>query len=417
MAGIKYENVNFNSILRGGIHFPKTKNGSVLYTRIQSFNGKDDDGDFYDKKLETDPIYMEQSKIVYNSPTNIKRIFITGDKIYVRYHRTPVDKKNKAMKSYHLSHISTFNNNKNLFEVAKDLIDADRKKAQFEAERQVNPKAELTLYNVNGNAGNTNNLLKALSTGWVASNVEELYFDWTALLPYEVYSIIMPDMGTPANIAKYFLNPQNQPKMIKNDLVKNAIYKFNSGGVKDLSKRFPRLRIAAMISNLDSILEEVWDNQDKEMYGTDYDKNIQTWFSTHRDLITQKGGSVIYSTFSGQLTEYKTKEQQYLFDAEKLKDFFETNIEKFKSSKRSKAYGATGNGKSQEEKEKEELNMEMGPVEEMMVSMEQELGKDSEQFKKFLKMTSDSYSKKQMIALLDVFTKPNRDRYKKILGL
>lgn len=414
MAGMKYENVNFNNILREGIHFPKTKNGNVLYTRIASFDGKDTDGDFYDKKVEKDPIYLQQSKVVYNSPTNIKRIFITGTHIYITYHTSPVDKKSSNGRisggRHHSASIKTLNNDKNLFEIAKELLDLDQKKAAFEAERAVNPKAELTVYNVNGTgSGTTNNLIKALSAGWVASNVEEFYFDWTALLPSEVFSMLFNNIGSASNLINMFLNSQGNNKIVENDYIKNLVTKFNSGGVRDFTKRFPRLRFAAMISNLDAIYNQVEDKGDIEGYGDSHSDNVKTWFSRNKSIIEQQGGVVFCSKFDGSLQDYKTKEQQYLFDNEKLKTFFETNISKLKQVERDNRYAQTSTDTE------EDIAIEVGPIESKLLQLEQELG--TENFKRLLQLSITGVKVNELNEIFKVFTKPNRERYKAIIGL
>jgi len=410
LTGIKYENINFNSILREGLHYPKTRNGTTLYTHMASFDNNALDGDYYDKKAESDPIYIEQSKQTYNSPTNIRSIFITGTKIYVRYYTGPVIK-NKSNETYVARSIEKYNNNKNLFEIAKDIMYNEQKIAAFKAEKEVNPKAELKLYSAN-NTGGTNNLLKALSCGWVASNIEEFYFDWTALLPNEVFSVIFPSICRTSELISMFVNNQNGNKLIESKKLKELIIRFNNGGVKNFNLRFPRLRQVAMISNLDNLLTDATKIMlgAPSSYGDNYTENKQTWFSRNQEVIRHYGGIVLYCTFEGLLEDYKTKENVYLFDNERLKGYFERNKAKLKDSRRKFMLSQNGEGTVEND-----LNVEIGPVESKLIQLEKELPPDV--FKGILRVSTTGMTVNELTEVFKVFSKANRDKYKGIINL
>ena len=69
--------LSLSSLINNNIHKPKTKSGFTLYPKIEGYKGAMEGGEAT-TKAEADPGYKAQVARNYNSPTNIKRIFITA---------------------------------------------------------------------------------------------------------------------------------------------------------------------------------------------------------------------------------------------------------------------------------------------------------------------------------------------------
>ena len=409
----KVEKINLNQIIKKTVHLPRTSSGYTLYTHADTYNKNNADGDIFDEKAMEDEFYKKFCKTTYNSPTNIRRLFITGNKVYIQYY-TSMFKGGKQDQGTWMEKALRTDSGKDLFEIAREIADYKQKQHEYVMEKAINSSAEPPIMYSFEVGEQTNNLFKAISCGWVASNIEEFYCDWTALLPLEVFTKVSSNFQGSAAVAKAFLNGAPS-KVICNDDIGNLVRTFNSGGIKNIENRFPRLRAVGMISNLSSIMENPQMNKASFSDCKTFNDMMLTWFKANEELIKSNGGLVMYSSFNNHegVEKYKTKETQYLFDST-LKPWFETHIEKLKSAKRRDVYNYKPVINLDKEEDDEPIR-EVSAVEAKLVQLENELSK--EEFNTLLKLTVDGFGVNQLKTMFSTFTKQNRIKYTSIIGL
>lgn len=183
---------------------------------------KRNDGVFdkvYGQEKTRSDAWMRAVEHTYSSPNNIKRIFITYKGVYVELYR-PIhgDKSNETLKFY-----------------SYESVNPDFKPIEIFNDRSKIPYV-------------TRSGLGMLKSQWSCSNLEEVYFDWTLLLSYDILNLGLGNMldgmtkdGTVGN-----MNP-NVVKMLVDT------YCINSG--ENISKAFPRLRAVGYISKLQLVMD------------------------------------------------------------------------------------------------------------------------------------------------------------------
>lgn len=408
---IKSENVNLNKMLRKSMHLPRTTSGYTLYTNVTNYTASEDSEDFINKKALSDPDYLRLCNKTYNSPKNIRRLFITGSKVYIQYF-TSMFKAGKQDQGTWMERSLTTDSGKNLFDMAKDIVDLAMKKNAYLTELAVNPDAVIPInYTFNSSENTKNTLFKALSNGWVTSNIEEVYWDWTAVMSPEAFTRLGGNFNTPADVARAFMSGNTQNKFIKCEELANLVVELNSAKIKDVHNRFPRLRMVAMISNLEAVMNNAAMKKGSIRDEINYSENKMTWMKLNEELISSIGGSVLYHPLNGSLEEYKTNEQQYLFDST-LKAWFETYIEKLKKARRKEQYGSEGNTSDEVDTD---TDIELTACEQKLVQLEKEL--KPEQFTTLLQLTVNGLGMNELKSIFNNFSKPNRNRYASKIGL
>lgn len=122
------EHINLTKLVGEIIHSPRV-DGYPLYQRVG------------DVELNRSPKWHKEVKKINNSPSNVRKLFITYEAVYVEYY-VYLQRGKRFRKQY---------------------------------------KTDL-LTEIAGNSTFTGHILKALESEWVLSNLEEIYFDWSVLL-------------------------------------------------------------------------------------------------------------------------------------------------------------------------------------------------------------------------------------------
>lgn len=305
--------VNINTIISKYVNKPSVAETNIaLYTHIENYGGELN-------RLEK--IAMENPKLAaignlnYSSPTNVRRAFITGNRVVLQVYK-PFVRSGKTDPAG-CWHEYKYKSDENIGKNAELMINYDAMLAEYEMQRNMGVEGEKPERMIV--KGNIFNIFRS---PWVLTNIEEIYIDWTALVTEEIlqkyqdaYLIIQQAME---NI---------RGGVLKSNLLQTIFENANGGNVKSIRNRYPRLKCIALISNLDSILEMPYDRgkTNTDAY-TEYGK---FWLELDRnvELIKQSNSLIIINKITDGIEvlnkNFVTREGVYRYDHEILVDFFE----------------------------------------------------------------------------------------------
>lgn len=281
--------INLDKEVARVIHLPRFED-TPLYTRVPDCR----EG-YYDKAEELSSKsdeWIKKSQLTYGSPNNIRRVFITSEGVFVHFYQ-PIVYKGKG---------------------GNPSLMREKKYAQF------NPyEASASITQGRRDYVITKSGLGALSHPWVASNIEEVYFDWTVLLSEDVLN-----MGLGNLLIELTAKPV--PGIEKSE-IPYLIFKHFCCETKydeDVRSRFPRLRVVGYIQQLERVYRMV-DYKPGEETVEDMGK---LWCAN--EIVKVAGADpacriLLYNIpgVSKYNLEYRTREGIYLYDLEVLQPYFE----------------------------------------------------------------------------------------------
>lgn len=215
--------VNLDRAVWNRVHAPLV-DGAPLYRRVENSQDVTEASNKTEKWLKT----VERA---YNSPSNIRKLWITSKFIAVKYYKPMVGG----------------NTTINVQSMAKLGID----EALEECSRTGQPLRNVKQFN--------GNPLAAIYSPWVCSNIEEIYFDHTELLGDVIHPMCVE------TLQKIGIDP-NQYNMLDVAMQAGTIPLeairaiFNATclkyvlGVRD---RYPRLKVVGYVSNLAAVYQQV----------------------------------------------------------------------------------------------------------------------------------------------------------------
>lgn len=320
--------ISLDKTLQDRIHGPRV-DGLILYGKVPEYKAANKS-----EELELSSAkYIKASETTYNSPRNIRRVFITHSQVVVQYYM-PYIVKGKP---------------KNDTWITKSIRDLGLKNI---VETIIQNRA----YAVNG-IGQTLQVeltgtgLSALFNPYVCSNIEEIYFDYT-LLVTDINSVII--QSDYSNIYGRLVNNQvsMEQSMLPYELFINAVNRHgNKVDEENIKTRFPRLRTIAFISNLDRILES--GKFEKIGRVTSIEECKKTWLIANGNLINASGSLVYYFNLNIYLKNYFDKQgKTFKSDAFNSSLHTDENIYKF-----DREYLSKLKTKLAQEKEKTRINV------------------------------------------------------------
>lgn len=398
--------INYNSLVLKAMHKPFTKQGFVLYTKLSGATINEGN-----TKAEQDQTYIRLSKSTYNSPTNIRRLFITGSKVVVHLY-SPFIHSGSAYKTHV---IETAYDNKllgvdgaaginNMFDVVKAIMNEQNEKAKYEVEKMggANVKEPQT-YRIDGN------ILKVLSSTYTCNNIEEVYFDYTVLLAEELKPYVQ-QFSFEANWQRYTSN--GSYSISKCDALAEAFRIFNSVNERNFRTKFPRLRQIGLISNLDEILKHP-SLKDACSFAR---PTFKSWYETNNELIQASGSTVLITQFPVVKfnKEFNVKDNQYKFDKEVLKGA----VEKYRKAIDNVVAGKSIDGDVTDNKE-EDTKVELAKDPTAMDDMISRLVKVNDNYaKSVLTIAAEGLGKSARQELVDLAVdKKNKTLLSKSLGI
>lgn len=397
--------VSIDRIIRNAMHAPRlgAYGQYIAYPNINGYNENTE----RNTQAEQDTAYVTGCKTTFNSPTNIRKVFITGARVRVEYYATPIVK-DKSTKHFREK---AYDSQDNLFNIAeKHLIYKEAYNA-YCGEKMINPNAvEPDGYNISGNG------LGAFANPYVCSNIEEIYFDWTILLSDDVKAYIPELMDNQKLYA--MLNKQTTFSATESQSVLNLFEAFNSGGAKDLRKRFPRLRYIALISNLDDILTS-GQAQHSDLEFNNIEESAITWFVKNAELIKQSNSIVIANDIGKDLDKinknFIVKNNTFKFDDEKLKGIIDSHLTKVDDYIRKQRYGVATEDKSDNSDVVTNNSLINNELENRLIAIEEELGHAA--VKNILTIVKTEFKVSEWKAVLSNFTPKNRKKYAEMIKL
>lgn len=403
--------LSLSSLINSNMHKPKTKTGFTLYPKVAGYNGAVEAGDI-STKAEADTVYRTQITKNYNSPTNIKRLFITTKHITVEYHAGPVIGGTSGNR-WTQSETRDTESGLNLYEIAEKIATYEDDTHKYMMEKAINKGAVApTQYSITGsfNVG---------SHPYACSNIEEIYFDWSVLLSSDVapYFSDLLHGATPAQIAMKFAN-FNANFVEENNMPINLFAAQSAGGSKDLRKKYPRLREITFISNLEDLTTGgatigFMKTPENENSGLAY----KTWFELNETAIRNSNTCTLRGNMTGQVAnpnkEFIVKSNMYVFDFDKLDAHVKSYVDKITTSLRQKKYGNT----TEEPAEADAEGFEMIDIEKRLLEIETKYGQETMYSIWQYAFNGAGLPKSEVEKILRRITKPNRSRLAKKINI
>lgn len=233
MAEKKY---NLDAVLNKYIHRPvfKTDTGYLpLYGRSGNESESQDDAELAKNKN-----WVQKSQITYNSPTNVRRLFIGDRKIFIQYYQPPISNGKSSGKYWSEC---TYDSEEALGEIGNDILTYNNR-----VQEALSNNAKIPAKTRMIKTG-----LGALHNSWTMSNLEELYISPMILLSEDIQSIISPAKAM--KILNFFSNTPAGKAISDRSLV-DIFERVNGNDVKNIRNRFPRLRFLAFMSNIEDAI-------------------------------------------------------------------------------------------------------------------------------------------------------------------
>ena len=394
---------SLNSLYKKAMHRPMTIDGFALYTKADGYSGTVEG----ESQAEQSEHYRKHCNSTYNSPTNIRKVFITGKGVAVQYYAKPISANNNGT---HWS-FSTFDEHFNLFDTAFKMLTYQSDLAKYNMSKATGMKCEEPKrYKIDGNG------IGIISHPWVCSNIEEIYFDWTMLMSAEV-APYFKDFCT-ASAYQAFISKE-EPVIEQNySGIQSFFEMFNMGGTRNIRKRFPRLRFIAMISRLQDILDNTQLTRKIDLVFRNLEESKHTWYEVNRSAIEQSGSTVLYCDLSNTLQfpnkEFIVKAYQYKFDFDELDGIIKAYIVKINDIVRAK-YGSIAENNEAEAEDSEDF--EYNEIEKRCIEIQQTSGDNVLKNSVLFALKGSGIKVSEFKNIVEQFSKPNRLKIAKMVGL
>lgn len=327
---------NIDTILSKAVNGPKV-DGIPLYTRI------DGGQDGFSSQATKSVKWEQASQHTYSSPTNIKRLFITGKRVVIETFK-PIISNNKPDGRGCWREIALKEDN--LYDIATQAV----KSIQGLSTDRITLKG----------TG-----LGVLSSPWVLSNIEEVYFDWT-ILASDINRNKIQDCN--ALLGAYVTGKRG---LIKSQVPLDILVESNSCNIKNMRSRFPRLKCVAMISELDSILSVRSYKGNQNIDSLEASAKIWLELDTNIKLVKMSNSLMVICKTNKDIPYYNTnfslRDGLYKYDKDVLRPFFDSYTQRVKNKYRE------DNKKTEKQVEvqsTEDIRTEKSELEQLLDSME-----------------------------------------------
>ena len=312
---------NLDTIIAQAINGPKV-DGVPLYARV---DGEQETG--FNRKEERSAKWETASKTSYTSPTNIRRVFISGTKVVVQTYKPVIIRAKPDPKGCWREFKLTGGNN--LIECVRDMCSYNhRLEMYYVAKREGREIDKPDQINIRGTG------LRALSSPWVLSNIEEVYFDWTLLASENNRNAAI---GCDEILEAYISGKRGA---IKSNIPVEMFTLANMGNVKDIRNRYPRLKVVGLISELGKILDVKYDKGKPGLDSVEDSNKMWYRLDTNVELIKQSNSLIIINELRGDIPRYNTnfavRDGIYKYDRDILSNYFSAYEKKVKEYLRKK---------------------------------------------------------------------------------
>jgi len=405
------KNIHINTIINKAMHRPIVQStGEVLYPVIDSYSGKLE-GNAGNKS----PEYIEKSKVICNSPTNIRRIFVTYEGVTVDYFTTPMHPKNNGKMRTQIKFSSFLSSDygvSDFREVGKKIWTYQQDLHNYNMEKQINKNAQAPdEFNVTGN------VFGIMSNLYACNNIEEFYVDWTIMLCDAIRPITCRDAILGDSMLLNYIEGNVQSGAVQDNgrMLEGLFRRFNEldRANVEIKSRFPRLKVIAFVPRLKQLLD-LMDQSTPGSIMPSKDDSEQTMldksaslFDKQNNVFVQAG--CLYKTFGlpNRINkEFRIKDSQYKFDRECLKTFAAMYNERVTNIERTAKYGGTGTHETN-------ATANLSEVEQYIKNL---LDSNYESAKTIITLASVGHSTQNIKDLLAELSKPTREKVASIIG-
>lgn len=374
--------VNLKSIYKTLIHIPNVKNkdSSPLYAL-----NDDKETDDEVKNLVKSPEWIEACKNNYNSPTNVRKLYITKNHVKIEFYK-PIIVGGKPTQNGLIIERSVPSDVNEIIMGRTNLYNNSMNDMAYIA-------SKLNSLKINGS------ILSLLNTPWVLSNIEEVYIDTVGLYSENIRGLIGD-----YNLAVMEYNKNVAPLRKNIKQIVNLMLGF-SINENNISQKFPRLRFVAIIPDLDKYLGLV--SSQRKSIDEDGIKNVLLYkLKSIQDFDISK--SAIYTTENAKRVEdgKLSIRTYYKFDKEFLKPF---------TDKWQQRVAESIAKKKQEEKE-----IRQKQIDESMLEVERKLNDiaietSNKEAIAILRIATSWLSKQDKQELLNTFTPDGKNKFGSVL--
>lgn len=333
---------------REHIHKPRVGN-IVLYIPKAGGDGLTQ----HDMNMLNNAEIMKHKDNFMNSPTNIRRVWMTYKRVIVEYYAAPIEKGRPATTGLFKEH-----------EISEDVLGLIKKMLTYAAadisQRSMSKLEPVKL------EGRT---LQALTHPYTLNNLEEIFIDWTAFATEDA-GIILKQCGIEQMHMLYnYMNGIRLGSSKDNPNLGILPLRLFAGPEKiQISTSYKRLKTVAMISNLEGVLNKLKEtgefNNTVETFRLDNVlPNSTSWLNNETvvNWINASGSDVWLGKQSGAITTnfydvkdpkrktFEIKSNQYAFDDMHLKVKIESYSAKLKDNELQKITSKTKPGEDSEE--------------------------------------------------------------------
>lgn len=307
--------LNIYNMCKTGFNAPVVE-GCPLYKNVEGYRGEESLA-----KYNMSERLIKNLQTRYNSPDNVRRLFITYKKIIVEFYK-PVcgEKNNKLTREIVWARSSKDNKGKNVM-VRVDMREAILDIIGINRNNQEQPKYKMT-----------GNPFRGFISPYVLQNIEEIYFDASMLI-----SDTIMNSGLGGQVMKLLKNKDTE---YKDTGEVEAIFNQMTLNGKDIRRQFPRLKAVGYISSLGDIYDSV---QGKP--GIDSIEDMKgSWLNSpviQKEIKNPKTNIKVYKVdgVPALNTSFSVKEGIYEFDRVILAEYKESlqqRVDRYFESERAK---------------------------------------------------------------------------------
>lgn len=387
---------NLDTIISKYIHRPIiSKNADLppLYARV---SGAKETESSIDAEGIKNPLWIKATESTFNSPTNVRRLFIGDTKVFIQYYQPPVmsGKQNNYWLEYSLT------DEDRLDKMAQDIMTFNTRFSEAAA-MGAKPPTPIKV---------TKTGMGAVANNWKMSNLEEIYITPSVILSDDIKQRINGAFAIFNGLAQ-----QPTGKIVKSNIPQLIFESVNGGNIKNIRTRFPRLRTVAFATNLEQALGVSGAKRFNEGQPKSLDEAGINWYSLANKCGATQVCSIVVSVVpfdnsNDKLLNFITRPGIYKYDATILDGYvvkYKEQITVYARANRDKALGKTPATEEKEVTTKTEY-------EKLLDSMLDSYGEAAVQ--STLMLVKSAKHKQELKDEISKMTKEGKEKYSKYVG-
>lgn len=400
MADIRY---NLDTIISKAIHRPiLTKTGGLelppLYARV----GVESETEYMSEGTKNE-LWVKATQANYNSPTNVRRLFIGDSSVTIQYYQPPIIN-GKSSEKYWYNYKLDIDDPLNIL-----AFKSKNYNRLVMSAAMVGQKAPQRIVL-------TGTGLAAISAHWKMSNIEEIFITPSILASESIENRFALAVG----VLSHFIDMSNTGNESIGGSLKQAgdlaleIFNYtNCNNIKNIRARFPRLKTIGFVTNIDKIMDLVGAKSLNDGIPTTLGEINIKWVSNNKIAnelphLCSIGIADIPFT-SSNYTDFSIRAGIYKFDNEVLEPYINRYRDRVLEIGRSTRDNATGANRVENK-----ATIEKSKYEETLDILEKDKGKNA--VSAILQLTFARSSKKEIDEVFNSMSSEGGQKYRKLLG-